>query len=352
MKCPKCGNDVQPDAIFCDQCGTRLQAAPAPQPQPIPVQPEPAPAQPEPAPQSVAAAPASPASQGVVCANCGASATPGEMFCSECGAPLAAPQPEAAAAQPGAPVAAPSPAGICPACGAKVAPSDEFCYACGADLKAAAQQAQAPAAPAEPQPAAPVVEATPAPQPVAPQPTAQPIVAPVAQPVAPQPVAQPTVAPQPTGVCPTCGAKVNPTDAFCEYCGAALVAEMAGAPGDQALAPTPQAAAPAAKPRLVIATSGVEIPLAQGKETLVGREDPQSGIFPDVDLTPHGGAEGGVSRRHFKISFVAGQYVIEDLNSTNSTLLNRQRIEPGVLSNLADGDEIRAGRVRLIFKVS
>ena len=24
MKCPKCGNEAQADAIFCDQCGTRL----------------------------------------------------------------------------------------------------------------------------------------------------------------------------------------------------------------------------------------------------------------------------------------------------------------------------------------
>jgi len=61
--------------------------------------------------------------------------------------------------------------------------------------------------------------------------------------------------------------------------------------------------------------------------------------------------EGGVSRRHFKITHVGGQYMIEDLNSTNYTMVNRQRVQPGQAVPLADGDEVRAGRVRLIFKV-
>jgi len=101
----------------------------------------------------------------------------------------------------------------------------------------------------------------------------------------------------------------------------------------------------------VVADSGIEIPLRPGQETLVGREDPHSGVYPDIDLAPHGGEQGGVSRRHFKITLSGRGYVIEDLNSTNFTLLNRQRLQPGVLATLSDGDEIRAGRVRLIFRV-
>lgn len=117
-------------------------------------------------------------------------------------------------------------------------------------------------------------------------------------------------------------------------------------------AAAPVAPVAAVTARLVLVTSGIEIPLAPGKEVIVGREDPYSGIVPDVDLTPHGAEEGGVSRRHFKISLAGGQYVIEDLNSTNFTLLNRQRLQPGKPAPLADGDEIRAGRVRLTFRVS
>lgn len=148
---------------------------------------------------------------------------------------------------------------------------------------------------------------------------------------------------------------MKPGDSFCDHCGAALVTPAPGAApvAQPAPAPTVQPApAPAAGARLIVVASGVEIPLPMGKETLVGREDPYSGVFPDIDLTPHGGEEGGVSRRHFKITLKGGQYMIEDLNSTNFTILNRQRLQPGVPVALADGDEIRAGRVRLLFKVS
>jgi pSer/pThr/pTyr-binding forkhead associated (FHA) protein len=84
----------------------------------------------------------------------------------------------------------------------------------------------------------------------------------------------------------------------------------------------------------------------------VGREDPYGGVFPDIDLTPYGAEEAGVSRRHFKVTVSGANYLIEDLNSTNFTLLNRQRLQPGTPTALADGDEIRRGRIRLLFKVN
>ena len=338
MKCPNCGNDVQDDAIFCDQCGTRIHqqeaavsTAPAAEPASAASASVPAPASPA-AGTDVAAAAG--AAQGSVCSNCGASNTPGEMFCSECGTPLEAPKPEpvgAAEVAELAPVQAPAGGPrVCPACGATIVEDDTFCYACGAELAAAPV-----AAPAETvETVVPVEPATPA----EPAPAVQP---------APAPAAPATEA-----ECPACGAKVTPDDTFCEFCGAALVApqETVAPAAPAAPAPTPATPAPAA--RLVVANSGVEIPLASGDETVVGREDPYSGVFPDIDLTPHGGEEGGVSRRHFRIKLAGGQYTIEDLNSTNFTMLNRQRLQPGVPMTIADGDEIRAGRVKLIFKAN
>lgn len=331
MKCPNCGNDVQDDAIFCDQCGTRIHQQEAAVPTAPAAEPASAASVPAPAPpaEGTGVAAAAGAAQGSVCPNCGASNTPGEMFCSECGTPLAAPEPEpVGAAEVVEPAPVQAPAGgprVCPACGATIAEDDTFCYACGAELAMAA----APAATAET--VVPVEPATPA----EPAPAVQP---------APAPAAPATEA-----ECPACGAKVSPGDTFCEFCGAALVApQETVAPAAPALAP----AAPAPAARLVVANSGVEIPLSSGDETVVGREDPYSGIFPDIDLTPHGGEEGGVSRRHCRIKLAGGQYTIEDLNSTNFTMLNRQRLQPGVPMTIADGDEIRAGRVKLIFKAS
>ncbi|MHB0855992.1 MAG: double zinc ribbon domain-containing protein [Anaerolineae bacterium] len=346
MKCPNCGNESQEDAMFCDQCGTRLQQPASVVENPVTVDEPIVPVVSEP--------------QEAVCPNCGATNTPGEAFCSECGTPLAAPAPETdkqVAPQPREQVAtamaAAEPIGTgtknCPSCGVVVVDGDEFCYACGADLR---QPVATPTAQTQAE--------------VAPEPVAQ------AAPAAPQPVTAET--PRPVSAadteCPACGAAVDPTDSFCEFCGAALggaqgssavaaapVAPVVSAPPASSapqVVPAPQGA-PAvavANPRLVVASSGVEIPLSSGSETVVGREDPYSNVYPNVDLTPHGGEEGGVSRRHFRILSSNGGYTIEDLNSTNFTLVNRERLQPGSSRTLSDGDEIRAGRVRLVFRVS
>jgi pSer/pThr/pTyr-binding forkhead associated (FHA) protein len=53
IKCPQCGNDNPPDSLFCENCGFKLPAAPAPvTPPPPPVAPPPTPT-PTPAPPSV-----------------------------------------------------------------------------------------------------------------------------------------------------------------------------------------------------------------------------------------------------------------------------------------------------------
>ena len=101
----------------------------------------------------------------------------------------------------------------------------------------------------------------------------------------------------------------------------------------------------------MVVASGAEIPLPAVAEILIGREDPVSGIYPEVDLTPHGGDEGGVSRKHARISVDGGSYFIEDLDSTNLTFVNRQKLAPKTRHPLNDGDEIRCGRVALVLKI-
>jgi len=92
------------------------------------------------------------------------------------------------------------------------------------------------------------------------------------------------------------------------------------------------------------------LPFPPGKtEVIVGREDPVSGIFPDIDLTDHGGDEGGVSRRHARIFVQGPQFFIEDLDSTNYTYVNQQRLTPRQPHPLNSEDEVRFGRVKLNF---
>jgi len=129
-------------------------------------------------------------------------------------------------------------------------------------------------------------------------------------------------------------------------------AELPSSAPEEAFAEPLSAAPTVSSARLVVVANNTELPLAAGSETVIGREDPYSGIYPDIDLTPHGGEEGGVSRRHFKINGIGNQYTIEDLNSTNLTIVNQTRLQPGVRLPLQDGDQIQAGRVKLIFRIN
>jgi pSer/pThr/pTyr-binding forkhead associated (FHA) protein len=103
---------------------------------------------------------------------------------------------------------------------------------------------------------------------------------------------------------------------------------------------------------VVISSSGAELEFGGKSQLLIGREDPISGVFPQIDMTSHGGVEGGVSRQHARISKQGAGWVIEDLNSTNYTFVNRQRLTPRQQHPLNDADEIRLGKVVLTFRAA
>jgi len=115
---------------------------------------------------------------------------------------------------------------------------------------------------------------------------------------------------------------------------------------------TPIVSPPPVTARLVLA-DGSEIVLPPGKsEYIIGREDPVSNIFPEIDLTPYGGELGGVSRQHAKIVHIGNQWSIVDLNSTNHTRVNGQRIEPQTPIPLSDGTKLQFGRLVATFHLS
>jgi hypothetical protein len=114
--------------------------------------------------------------------------------------------------------------------------------------------------------------------------------------------------------------------------------------------PSPEPAAQATHPaaeQLVHAKSGMEFPLSASSETTIGRRDPATGIYPDVDLSPVDG-QRSVSRRHAKI-FRRGEklFLSEEIGTMNGTFRNGERLETGVPVEIALGDEVRIGVVEL-----
>ncbi len=89
-----------------------------------------------------------------------------------------------------------------------------------------------------------------------------------------------------------------------------------------------------------------------GGEVVVGREDPISGIHPQVDLTPYGGEAGGVSRRHAVLREQNGQWTLMDLDSTNYTRIDGNRLAPNTPTPLQNGARVQFGRVELEFRAA
>jgi len=182
-------------------------------------------------------------------------------------------------------------------------------------------------------------------------------------------------------VCSNCGHANMAGSAFCENCGMQLgrgqkTPEEMASPRPAATPPAPmpdslaetlveekktaaEAAARGAQPapalnmiigRLVIQESQTSLPILPGNQVaVIGREDPVSGIFPEIDLDPHGGHEAGVGRRHAQLLIRNGQLFIEDLDSVNGTVVNKQRLEPRKPHPVNHGDELRFGKMILIY---
>jgi hypothetical protein len=120
-------------------------------------------------------------------------------------------------------------------------------------------------------------------------------------------------------------------------------------------APSPAPAAPAAavaafKANLKIVRGSPRkdqvFPLEDGNN-LVGRWDPETGSFPEVDLDADD-PEAKISRKHALIRIADGKITVEDIGSLNGTYVNRgSRLQPGSPIELKTGDEIIIGKTFL-----
>lgn len=130
---------------------------------------------------------------------------------------------------------------------------------------------------------------------------------------------------------------------FCEECGAKLeekpeLIETGGAAGGAEL--------------VLASPDGSTLEIPSKEEVMIGREDPISEVFPDVDLTGLGGIEKGVSRKHAVIHHEGADYTVEDMGSTNGTFINKKRIQPHAPQTIKPGDEVRFGKLALSVKAA
>ena len=160
---------------------------------------------------------------------------------------------------------------------------------------------------------------------------------------APQPGAE-TVQVQ-TVYCGFCGGRIAADDVFCAHCGARQ--PLAGVGASAML----HASRPTAK--LVVAgTTELDASFILQKDSnLLGRTDPHSNIFPEIDLSRFD-PETKVSRRHARIWLEGETFLVEDLGSVNGTVINDSvRLAPRQPRVLDSGDKLRVGETTLHFLV-
>jgi len=146
-----------------------------------------------------------------------------------------------------------------------------------------------------------------------------------------------------TVFCGFCGGRIAADDVFCAHCGARQ--PMAGAGSSAALNAARQTA------KLVVAgTTELDASFVLQKDNnLVGRTDPHSNVFPEIDLSRFD-PETKVSRRHARIWREGETFLVEDLGSVNGTVINDSvRLAPRQPRVLDSGDKIRLGETTLHF---
>lgn len=158
-------------------------------------------------------------------------------------------------------------------------------------------------------------------------------------------------------VCPFCGQKNREGMLFCEECGQSLhgdalnttlpTRQLHQLPNELAAKATWGTAKFGQASTVLIHVRDATDPivLQPARRIVFGRADKSSPNQPDLDLTPYGALERGVSRIHAAIERSEDTLTLIDMGSSNGTHLNGQRLSPDQPRVLRDGDEIRFGKL-------
>jgi tRNA A-37 threonylcarbamoyl transferase component Bud32 len=143
--------------------------------------------------------------------------------------------------------------------------------------------------------------------------------------------------------CGFCGGRIAADDVYCAHCGQRQPMAVASAALRQARATAKL---------VVMGTTELDSSfLLQKDSSLVGRSDPHSKIFPEVDLSRFD-PQTKISRRHARIFRKGDTYLVEDLGSVNGTVVNDTlRLAPHQPRALESGDKLRLGETTLHFLI-
>ena len=168
-------------------------------------------------------------------------------------------------------------------------------------------------------------------------------------------------------ICPSCNHEEPMGALFCSECGTPLrhlevsptetmivenEALREQADQDETTADLNNATSQAGKiVSIKILETGQVIPLEDSEEFILGRVGGKQPILPDIDLTPYGAYEAGVSRLHAIIKVLEGHVTITDLGSANGTLINGNKIIAHNPYPLENGDFITLGKFKALILI-
>lgn len=149
--------------------------------------------------------------------------------------------------------------------------------------------------------------------------------------------------------CGFCGQRIMATDMFCAFCGARQPLSQKGVHAEI------YSPAAATARLMILGTNELDSPVftLEKDENLVGRRDPQSNIFPEIDLSKFD-PQTKISRRHARVWREGANFMVEDLGSSNGTVVigassETVKLLPRKPRALTSGDKIRLGDTTLHF---